>query len=308
MQVMNTLAGIDLNLLVVLDALLAERHVSRAALRLNRSQPAVSHALARLRALLDDPLLVRRGGRLEPTARALDIAPQLADALDRMRLLLAPPGFDPGTERRTFRIAMSDYGAAVLLPALLPVLRRKAPHVDLVVSQASREMMVSQVIDGEIDLALGVFPGLDATLRSALLFEESFGCLADAASLGGARAMDLTTYLARPHVLVSLRADSGNEIDAALAAIGAARRVCLTLPHWRLAPELVRGTDLVLTVARRVLPRGAGADGLRVFDPPFAIPRFPFEQVWHRRRDGDAAHGWLRGEIAAILRQGAGRI
>lgn len=96
---MNSLAGIDLNLLVVLDALLAERHVSRAALRLNKSQPAVSHALARLRHLFDDPLLVRHGGRLEPTLRALEIAPQLTDAMGRMRSLLTPAGFDPATER-----------------------------------------------------------------------------------------------------------------------------------------------------------------------------------------------------------------
>ena len=157
---MNNLGGIDLNLLVVLDALLAERHVSRAALRLNKSQPAVSHALARLRTLFDDPLLVRHGGQLELTVRALEIAPQLAGALAHMRQLMGSQPFDPRRERRAFRLAMSDYAALVLLPRLMAVLRRQAPYVDLIVSQASREVMMSQVVDGEIDLALGVFPTL----------------------------------------------------------------------------------------------------------------------------------------------------
>lgn len=297
---MNNLAGIDLNLLVVLDALLSERHVSRAAVRLNKSQPAVSHALARLRHLFDDPLLVRHGGRLEPTLRALEIAPQLSEAIGRMRSLLAPAGFDPTTERHVFRLAMSDYGAAVLLPRLMAALRIEAPHVDLVVSQASREAMASQVVEGEIDLALGVFPAHGEGIRSSLLFTESFACLADAAQLGGLPAMGLVDYLARPHVLVSLRGDAGNEIDLALSATGQSRRICLAVPHWSVAPGLVRGTDLVLTVARRILSQADG-DGLLVFEPPFAIPPFDFEQIWHRRREGDPRHRWLRALVTRLL-------
>lgn len=297
---MNNLAGIDLNLLVVLDALLAERHVSRAAVRLNKSQPAVSHALARLRDLFNDPLLVRHGGRLEPTIRALEIAPRLAEAMGRMRSLLTPVGFDPATERHVFRVAMSDYGAAVLLPRLMATLRVEAPHVDLIVNQASREVMASQVTDGEIDLALGVFPTHGEGIRSSLLFRESFACLADASQLGGSPALDLAEYLARPHVLVSLRGDVSNEIDLALAATGNTRRICLAVPHWSVAPGLVRGTDLVLTVARRILPQADG-DGLVVFEPPFVIPPFDFEQIWHRRREGDPGHRWLRALIARLL-------
>ncbi len=297
---MNDLAGIDLNLLVVLDALLAERHVSRAAVRLNKSQPAVSHALARLRHLFDDPLLVRHGGRLEPTLRALEIAPRLTEAMGRMRSLLTPSGFEPATERRAFRMAMSDYGAAVLLPRLMATLRQEAPEVDLIVSQASREVMAAQVADGEIDLALGVFPTHGEGIRSSLLFTETFACLADAAQLGGSRTMDLGDYLARPHVLVSLRGDVGNEIDVALAATGKTRRICLAIPHWSIAPGVIRGTDLVLTVARRILSQADG-DGFAVFEPPFAIPPFDFEQIWHRRRDADPGHRWLRGLVTRLL-------
>ncbi|WP_429176546.1 LysR substrate-binding domain-containing protein [Ensifer sp. LBL] len=290
-----------MNLLVVLDALLAERHVSRAAIRLNKSQPAVSHALARLRALFDDPLLVRHGGRLEPTVRALEIAPQLAEALAHMRQLIGSLPFDPARARHVFRLAMSDYAALVLLPQLTAVLRRQAPNVDLIVSQTSREVMMAQAVDGEIDLALGVFPTLAEDLRTSLLFEEHFACLADCASLGGETTMDLSTYLQRPHILVSLRGDTGNEIDLALSAIGHKRRIALALPHWSAAPGLVAGTDLVLTVARRILPRDEKAGELAIFPPPFAIPPFAFRQIWHRRRDGDPAHRWLRDLIAGVL-------
>ncbi|MCK3778614.1 hypothetical protein MZK49_18080 [Ensifer sesbaniae] len=113
--------------------------------------------------------------------------------------------------------------------------------------------------------------------------------------------MDLTAYLERPHILVSLRGDAGNEIDLALAAAGHKRRIALALPHWSAAPGLVRGTDLVLTVARRILPQDAKIGSLVVFEPPFAILPFAFRQIGHRRRDGDPGHRWLRDLITHIL-------
>ncbi|WP_244743168.1 LysR substrate-binding domain-containing protein [Mesorhizobium sp. L-8-10] len=231
----------------------------------------------------------------------MEIAPQLAEALGRMRHLLAPAGFDPGTERRTFRLGMSDYGAALMLPALLPLIRAQAPHVDLVVSQASREVMAAEVMDGETDLAFGVFPDPDRALRVDRLFEERFACLAGAESLAGRQGMDMATYLTRPHALVALRADSESEVDSALAALGLKRRLCLVLPHWSVAPDLIAGTDLVLTIARRILPSRPEEKGLRIFTPPFDIPPFGFQQIWHRRRDGDPAHQWLRGQIKDLL-------
>lgn len=298
MHDVNTLRGIDLNLLVVLDALLAERHVSRAAARLAMSQPAVSHALARLRHLFGDPLLVRRGRQLVPSARAQDLAPALASALRQLRAVLGPGGFDPATERRTFRLAMSDYGAAVILPDLLPRLRREAPGIDLAITQSSREGMLRQVLEGACDLALGVFPDRPGPLQAEGLFVERFACLADRAGLGGG-GLDLAAYLARPHMLVALQDGPGAEIDAALRALGHARRIAVTLPHWGHAPGLIRGTDLVLTVARRALARQEADPAFLVCAPPFAIPLFPFVQLWHERRNGDPAHLWLRRAVAA---------
>lgn len=294
---MDDLRRIDLNLLLTLHALLAEQHVSRAALRLHRSQPAVSHALAQLREIFADPLLVRRGGRLQPTARALELAQPLQEALQQLDTLLGRPGFDPAWARRSFRLAMSDYGARVVLPRLMQGLRRDAPEVDLVVTQGSREAMLSQLFDGEIDLALGVFPALAAPLRAETLFEERFACLADRDSVPGRGGLTLAQWLARPHVLVAVRPGADNEIDLALSALGEQRRVALALPHWTVATEVIAGTDLVLTVARRSLEGRLSLRGLRCFEPPLPIRAFSFQQAWHERREGDAAHRWLRGRV-----------
>ena len=174
MQLMNDLRRIDLNLLVILDALLSEQHVTRAAERLHLSQPAVSHALARLRDLLGDPLLVRQGGALVPTARALELAAPLAEALAQVQALLAPNRFDPASAKRRFRVAMSDYSAAIFLPGLVRTLRREAPGIDLQIVQASREGMVDGVLNGDLDLAAGVFPDMPAELRTTPLFEEHY--------------------------------------------------------------------------------------------------------------------------------------
>lgn len=292
---MDDLRRIDLNLLLTLHALLAEQHVSRAALRLHRSQPAVSHALAQLREIFADPLLVRRGGRLQPTARALELIQPLHDALQQLDALLSSPGFDPARARRSFRLAMSDYGARVVLPGLMRGLRCDAPGIDLVVTQGSREAMLSQLMDGEVDLALAVFPDLAAPLQAETLFEERFACLADRHSLPARGGLSLAQWLARPHVLVAVRPGADNEIDLALAALGQQRRVALAMPHWTAATEVIAGTDLILTVARRALPEAI--TGLRVFEPPLPIRAFAFQQAWHERREGDPAHRWLRGRV-----------
>ena len=293
---MNDLRRVDLNLLVILDALLSEQHVTRAAERLHLSQPAVSHALGRLRDLLGDPLLVRQGGGLVATARALELAAPLADALAQVQSLLAPNRFDPASARRTFRLAMSDYGAALLLPGLVRALREQAPGIDLAITHASREGMQEGVLSGEIDLAAGVFPDLPAELRSTPLFEEHYACLVDRDSLSADATLDLPTYLARPHVLLEMRGSGTPEIERALTALHERRRVAVSLPHWNVAPQLISGTDLILTVSSRSV-RDLGHGDLIVVPPPFDIPPFTFVLAWHKRRGGDQALNWLNRKI-----------
>ncbi|WP_426205583.1 LysR family transcriptional regulator [Pseudomonas sp. TWP3-1] len=296
MHQMNDLRRIDLNLLVILDALLSEQHVTRAAERLHLSQPAVSHALARLRDLLGDPLLVRAGATLAPTARALELVAPLAEALAQVQSLLVPNSFDPASARRTFRVAMSDYGAAIILPGLIRTLRREAPGIDLQISHASREGMLDGVLTGDIDLAAGVFPELPNELRSTPLFEEHYVCLLDRQSLPADGQLDLPTYLSRPHVLLEMRGSGTPEIERALTALRERRRVAISLPHWSVAPQFISGTDLILTVASRAL-NDIDRESLIVVPPPFEIAPFTFVLAWHKRRGGDQALNWLNQRI-----------
>lgn len=303
MQRKNNLRAVDLNLLVILDALLSERHLSRAAEKLHMSQPAVSHALARLRALLDDPLLVRGRGGFSPTTRALELARPLADALQGVRSVLGGAAFDPGTAQRVFRIAMSDYGAAIALPALARCVREQAPGIDLHISYASRAAMVAGVSDADIDLALAVFPQLPESLQRETLLEDTFVCALDPTNQN--KALTMAEYLRRPHVLVAAGDPSqSTEVDTALAHMGVSRRVALRLPHWTVAPSVIAGTDLILTVARRALC-GEAAQKLTIVPVPFEIPRFSFEQIWHQRTQGDAGLAWLRSVVAYSMRSGS---
>ena len=302
MHRMNDLRRIDLNLLVILDALLSEQHVTRAAERLHLSQPAVSHALARLRDLLGDPLLVRAGAGLVPTSRALELMAPLTEALAQVQSLLAPNAFDPATTRRTFRLAMSDYGAAIVLPGLIRTLRSEAPGIDLQISHASREGMLDGILNGDIDIAVGVFPEMPNELRSTPLFEEHYACLVDRDSLPADATLDLPAYLARPHVLLEMRGSGTPEIERALTALHERRRVAVSLPHWNVAPQLIRGTDLILTVASRGL-RDLDEASLIVVPPPFHIPSFTFVLAWHQRRGGDQALNWLNQRIAEGIKR-----
>ncbi|MCX2542078.1 LysR family transcriptional regulator [Pseudomonas sp. COW5] len=303
MHQMNDLRLIDLNLLVILDALLGEQHVTRAAERLHLSQPAVSHALARLRDLLGDPLLVRAGSGLVPTARALELVAPLAEALAQVQSLLAPNAFDPASARRTFRLAMSDYGAAIILPGLIRTLRREAPGIDLQISHASREGMVEGLLNGDIDLAAGVLPELPGELCSTPLFEERYVCLLDRQSLPAGGVLDLPTYLSRPHVLLEMRGSGTPEIERTLTALRERRRVAVSLPHWSVAPQFISGTDLILTVASRAL-NDIDEEALIVVPPPFEIAPFTFVSAWHKRRGGDQALNWLNRRIGEGIVRG----
>ena len=299
---MVLLRNIDLNLLVVLDALLTEKHVTRTGARLHLSQPAISHSLSKLRVLLDDPILIRQGSEVVLSALAQNLQAPLKEILSQIEILLGKSiDFVPANSHRTFRLAMSDYGAAIVLPKLLRQLRAEAPNTTLVVTQDSRHGMLEQIAQGKIDLALGVFPNLSADISSEVLFEETFSCLLDRSTLPANGQLDLDNYLLRPHIPVSVDGCSNGEIDRLLRDEGLQRRIAVSVPHWRTAPSMISNTDLILTVATRTLDNALLDEELVSLSPPLPIPPFPFVQLWHNRFGEDPAHRWLREQVRQVV-------
>jgi len=300
----DSLAGLDLNLLRVLDALLAERHVTRAARRLGLTQPACSHALGRLRRALGDPLLVRGpGGAMLPTARAEAIAPTLRAALVQLAAAVeGDPGFDPATARRRVRIATSDYAELVVLPELIAAIGRAAPGVDLwvVPIPPARDARVEMLASGAADVVIGP-PRRDwpAGVYERRLFDERFRCVVRRGHPAAGKRMTLARYCALSHVLVAPRGSAGSLVDDALAARGRSRRVAVAVPHFLVVPHLVAGSDLIATLAGRVVDAYADAVGLEVMAPPLELAGFAISMTWHERVHHDPAQRWLREQIVA---------
>lgn len=297
----RALAGVDLNLLVVLDALLAEKHVTRAAGRIGLSQSATSHALARLRDLLDDPLLVRgpQGG-LVATARAEALQPALRRALDGLRdVLRGTPSFDPGTARRSFRIGMGDYQELVLLPRLVAQLAKDAPGVDLWVVPLPADPAAA-LAAGELDLAIGVWSGVGwpTGIYQRALLDEDFHCVVRAGHPATKQRLTLVRFCELDHLLIAPRGTPGSRVDDVLASLGRTRRVVVRVPHFLIAPHVIASSDLVATIATRLARIYAEPLGLALLPTPFEMPGFTVSTAWHERAHADPGHKWLREQLA----------
>lgn len=299
--------ALDLNLLVALRALLVERHVTRAAARVGVSQPAMSHALGRLRELLGDPLLVRTPGGMRPTPRAEAMTAPLERALEDIgRLIAAPAPFEPRLSTRKFRIASNDYMELVLFPRLLRRLWTEAPGIDVRIINLDTHA-IEELDDGRLDLAMGVVGQLTSAqtprgLRSQALVSDSFVCVVRDEHPVVKKRLSLDDFVALPHALVAPRGDTGSVVDSALARIGKKRRVAVEIPHFLVAPHVVREADLLLTLASRVAVTLAPLLGLRQLAPPLELPGFTMTMVWHERQHVDPAHVWLRDLIATVAK------
>ncbi len=295
-------AGFDLNLLKAFNALYAERHVTRAGMRVGLSQSTMSGALTRLRELFEDELFVRTPSGMQPTERAHDLAVPISDALRIVRGALEAGTFDPATVDRTFTIAMTDYAAFVLLPPLLARLAVEAPRVAVRVrGMFARDEAVEFLDSGEANLVVGVPVETSARILTRPLLREGFACVARRGHPAFADGAGIEAFAAAPHLLVSPEGDGAGLVDRRLAALGLERRVHLSLPHFLVAPFVVAGTDLVATLASRVARRFAETGvGLAVHEPPVEMPTWPVSIMWHRREDAHAAIIWLREVVAEV--------
>jgi DNA-binding transcriptional LysR family regulator len=291
---MVNIASVNLNLLVALDALLAERHVTRAARRIGITQSAMSNALARLRVLFDDPLFLRSPRGIVPTPRALALGPLVRDGLSRLETALGEPAFDPETEERTFVIAASDFVQLVVLPRLLARVGRLAPRVRLEIRAWGRHVVPAELAGGEVDVALGYFDRVPAQHRHHVLFEEPYAVIVRRGHPLVGKKLTAKTWAAIPHVVVG-EERGPTQVDRALARVGLERTVALRVPQFLVVPAIVAASDLSAAIDRRVAL--AANLPLRIFEPPVPLPRGRVAMVWHERTARDPALAWLHTSI-----------
>lgn len=297
------LHGIDLNLLVAFDALMAERSVTRAGTRIGRTQPAMSAALSRLRTLLRDELFVRSPTGLQPTPRALDLAEPITRALGEIqRTLDFTHEFDPSTSTISLTVGLSDHPTFLLLPRLVAMLRSKAPGITLQVRNfTNRDDAITMLDGGEADLTIGVPPAPATRILNVRLFDELFICIMRKDHPAAGSDLGLESFLSLSHLLVSPENERFGVVDGALANMGLKRRLALTLPNMYAAPALIASSDMIATIMEGVVAASGHADKLAVLKPPLDLEPVQFVMSWHRRNDTHPAQRWFRTCVAAAF-------
>jgi DNA-binding transcriptional LysR family regulator len=297
------LRRLDFTLLMVFQEIYRRRRAAAAAERLGLSQPAISHALARLREVLDDPLFVRGSRGMQPTARAIEIAPQVETLLRLARDTVDGPGlFHPKTTQRLFRLSANDFAAALIAAPLIRAIAQAAPNARLSVSFAGGPAKAySALRNGDLDLAIGRFPDLPTDCVATLLFEERYQVIARRKHPRLRHGLDFKTYLDLEHLIVSFAGDLVGTVDEALARQGGARRVVAALPMFLTAFAAVARSDLIATAPRSLVRRFGPSFGLIVFEPPFKAPTFSLDLIRARSSVPDSAIDWFAQRIRLAL-------
>jgi DNA-binding transcriptional LysR family regulator len=296
------LSQVDLNLFVVLEAIYREGSITRAGQQLNLTQPAISHALKRLRDLLEDPLFVRQGPHMVPTPFTRNMIDQVRQALHILELNLRESHqFVPQHTRRSFHLSLWEYTEALILPSLLRRLTHAAPGMSITTSRVKRRDLEIELARGSVDLAIEIPMPMSDRIRQRWLVNEPFVVMARHDHPAIKNQLDLETYLAQRHVQVSSRRHGPSLVDIELSRRGLRRQVFLRSQHNFSASLVVNKTDMLLTLPERQAQLLNRASLNQVYPFPLNEPRLEAHLYWHESVDNDPANRWLREEIERDL-------
>jgi DNA-binding transcriptional LysR family regulator len=294
-------SGLDLNLLRVFDAVLRDRSVTGAARHLGLTQPAVSNALARLRAQFEDVLFVRTPTGMDATPYARELAEPVRQALALLESAFAHgPGFDPATSTRAFRFYMSDLGQIEFLPPLVERAQRVAPGVRLEAVALEVEDIGDALGAGALDLAVGFLPGLGPPVRRQPLFRDPYVCLMRADHPAAGLRLTKKAFLESSHALVSYKGGH-RVIEEALERAGLARKIALRVPHFTVVPMVLERSDLILMLPAKIARVYAQRGAFRILPPPVPIPPADVAAHWHERFERDPGSRWLREMVMELF-------
>jgi DNA-binding transcriptional LysR family regulator len=298
----NNWGTIDLNLLIVFDMVIREHSLTRAGRRLGLSQPATSHALARLRHMLNDDLFIRTPEGMQPTARAEQMAEPVRNALLALSSTLMPESFDPASAERDFTVAVNTHAARAIVPALIHEVARVAPRVTLDIRPIGTDDLTDQLDGGGPDVALSTLIEGGERFRCVRVMDDDYVVLLDR-DHDAATAPELSAELvaAIPHVAITSSGDDTSFIDEALEQRGLVRKIATRVPFLSLVLILVN-SNLLAVVPRRVAVDLTRICPVIVRELPFPSPRVVLSMIWHRRVDNHAAHRWLRDMIKSSAR------
>jgi DNA-binding transcriptional LysR family regulator len=298
------LRRLDFSLLLIFQEAYRSRHAATAAKRLGLSQPAISHALGRLRQILEDPLFVRGPNGLRPTPRAAELAPKIDAILGLAGEAVGGPAkFDPLASQRLFRISVNDFAGTLLTQPLISLFAKAAPSAGLALSFAGGPgLAFKKLRENDLDLAIGRFPGVPGDCRTTRLFEETYLAVARAHHPRLRRGLDIETYLALGHLIVSFAGDLAGTIDAYLAGRGMSRRVVASSPMFLAAFAAAAESDLLVTAPRRLVQRYAKNFALQMFELPFAPEPFFIDVAQSQYSISDPSIDWLVQNIIRLLR------
>ena len=293
----------ELQLLYIFDAIMTERSVTRAADRLAMTQPAVSNAISRMRHFWSDPLFVRKGRNIEPTSYALSLWDQVNGHMFALTNAVSATQFDPGTSKRTFRIAVTDMITEMIWRQLIELLEREAPGVDVHAVPYTPEGTHDDLREAHVDLAVGMLNQHDHSLRSTWLFQGGYVLAMRADHPFAGRPITMDEFLDARHLLVTMSGDAHGFVDSYLDQKGLSRRIAATVNHFSIVPQLLRESNLIAAVPELISQDCGFVNGLWMGELPFSVDPTSLYLIWHARHDRDPGVVWLRAHIERLLQE-----